>query len=380
MTIPMTQATAIKLPAAMTQGIIASIRDGILTLDHSGRITSFNPEAQTIFGLNAGRLVGKPYAEAFLVIDGLESFCDAVADTIQHPESRNTVDITITVDGRSKYLNFRGSLLRDGESGASIGLIIVVTDVSERVIHLENMAKREQERSAMGQFMVAMFAVFSVFTLLLEPIQRIAISRLFDAGPFLALGALMVIAFLISRWKEASLGDYGVHLRMSRRDLWDTLLWSAIFCVLMTIGKYLALPSYTGIGGSPAPLFAFFVLDDGTPVDSVGLFAAGLGIYLFSIVFQQLAARSAIQAPLARFLDGTVRAHQWVANLTATLLFAVLHAHLNPMVSLLVIPPSLLWGWLFMRSGGVLAPMLSHTIIGVYGIFILGVFAGMNHV
>jgi membrane protease YdiL (CAAX protease family) len=57
-----------------------------------------------------------------------------------------------------------------------------------------------------------------------------------------------------------------------------------------------------------------------------------------------------------------------------------LHAHLNPIVSLLVILPSLLWGWLFMRSHSVLTPIISHTIIGVYAVFILGLFAGADHV
>ena len=79
-------------------------------------------------------------------------------------------------------------------------------------------------------------------------------------------------------------------------------------------------------------------------------------------------------------MTGVFPSPAWVANLTSTMLFAVLHAHLNPVVSLLVIPPSILWGWLFMRSGSVVTPILSHTIIGIYAIFILGIFAGVDHV
>ena len=33
-----------------------------------------------------------------------------------------------------------------------------------------------------------------------------------------------------------------------------------------------------------------------------------------------------------------------------------------------------------MRSGTVLTPIISHTIIGVYAIFILGVFAGLDQI
>lgn len=147
----------------------------------------------------------------------------------------------------------------------------------------------------------------------------------------------------------------------------------------MTAARYAQLHINSDPSLPDQPLFAFLVLDDGSRPEGPGLYAVAVGIYLFSVLFQEFATRCAIQAPLEQFLTGVARSPGWVANLTSTLLFAVLHAHLNPAVSLLVIIQSLLWGWLFMRLGSVVTPILSHTIIGVYALFILGIFAGLDH-
>lgn len=366
-------------PTAMTNDIVASIRDGIVTVDHAGRLTFMNPEAEAIFGLRSAEVVGDTFAEAFLPLDGLDSFTDCVLDAVRHPETRHEADVTIETASGRRHLTVRASLLRDKDSGANVGILAVVSDISERVEALERNAARERERAAIGRFMVAMLTIFSVFTLLLEPIQKLAQARFFDFGPVLAMVTLMVIAFLITRWSGSSLRDYGVTLRLTRRDLVESLAWSVGVCLVMTAIKAVSLM----VVSSPdrgEPLFAFLVLDDGTRVTEAGLFGVALAIYLFSVLFQEFATRCAIQAPLARFLDGVVAAPGWIANITATLLFAVLHAHLNPIVSLVVIAPSLLWGWLFMRSGSVASAILSHTIIGVYAIFILGLFAGLEQV
>ncbi|MEE4376595.1 MAG: PAS domain-containing protein, partial [Candidatus Competibacteraceae bacterium] len=341
------------LPSAMTEDIVASIRDGIITVDSVGRLTSLNLEAEAIFGLRATDVVGKVFAEVFLPLEDLDAFNDCVLEAIYHPDSPHSADITVRIGDTQRHLSVRANLLRDSDAGSAIGVLVVISDVSERIEFLARSAEQERERAATGRFIVAILTIFSVFTLLLEPMQKLAESRFFDFGPVIALLTLVVIAFLITRWTNASLSAYGLNFRPRRRDVYEAVVWSVGFCVLMTLAKYLEL-QLAAVPGQPVPpLFAFFVLDDGTKVDTVGIYALGLGIYLVSVLFQQFATRCAIQAPLENFLTGVIASPGWVANVTATLLFAVLHAHLNPIVSLLVILPSLLWGWLFMRSHSV---------------------------
>lgn len=358
----------------MTDDIVASIGSGILTFGPGGQLMAINPAAEAIFGVRANEAVGLSFAQVFVPIEGLDAFNDCVLAAIAQPNTPVEEDVVVEVAAGERHLSVRANLLREATTGAVEGLIVVVTDVSERVAFLEQTAVRETERASVGRFIVAILLIFSIFTLLLEPIQDFAEDRLFDFGPIAAMVALVVIAFLVTRWTGTSLADYGLHARVSRREVKVAVLWSLGLCAVMTAAKFII----DRTGGDDGPLFEFFTLDDGTAVDSVGLYALGLGIYLVSVLFQEFSTRCAIQAPLERFLTGVFPSPAWVANLTATMLFAVLHAHLNPLVSVLVIPPSILWGWLFMRSGSVVTPIVSHTIIGVYGIFVLGIFAGLD--
>jgi len=362
------------LPPRMTDDIVASIGSGILTFDPSGRLIAINPAAEAIIGVDAGQTVGLTFAQVFVPIEGLDAFNDCVLDAIAQPNVPVQEDVVVTVAAGERHLSVRANLLREAATGAVEGLIVVVTDVSERVALLEQTAARETERASIGRFIVAILLTFSVFTLLLEPIQGLAEARFFDLGPIAAMVALVIIAFLVTRWTGTSLAAYGLHARVSKREVWFATLWSLVGCAAMTGAKFIV----DRVSGDDGPLFEFLTLDDGTIVDSFGLFALALTIYLVSVLFQEFSTRCAIQAPLERFLTGVFPSPAWVANLTSTMLFAVLHAHLNPLVSLLVIPPSIFWGWLFMRSGSVATPIISHVIVGVYAIFVLGVFAGLD--
>lgn len=368
------------LPSAMTEDIVASSRDGILTIDPHGKLTSFNPGAEAIFGLKAEDVVGLTVAEVFLPLEDLDAFTDCVLEAVRQPDKEHVATISLKRAHGVLHLSVRAVLLHRKGAEERIGVLVMLADESERVELLTRTAERERERAATGRFIVAVLTIFSVFTLLLEPIQKLAQAQVYDLGPVIALLTLVVIAFFLDRWASPGSRTLVLNLRPERRYVIESIVWSLGFCALMTVGKFLLITFHVYPTEIQPRLFSFLVLDDGTRVHSTGLFLAALAIYLISVLFQQFAIRCAIQAPLQSFLTGVVGPAGWIANLVSTLLFAVLHAHLNPIVSLAVIAPSILWGWLFMRSGSVVTPILSHAIIGVYAIFILGIFAGLDQV
>jgi len=319
------------LPAAMTEDIVASSRDGILTIDPQGGITSFNPGAEAIFGLEAAEVVGRTVAEVFLPLEDLDDFTDCVLEAVRNPEEEHVAAISFSRGATKLHLSVRAVLLHRKESDERIGVLVMLADESERVELLKNTAERERERAATGRFIVAILTIFSVFTLLLEPIQKLARAHFYDLGPVIALLTLMIIAFFLNRWAAPGFRMFRLNLRPKRRYVIAAVLWSLGFCLAMTIGKALWL-SYGPDASQPRRLFSFLVLDDGTRVTEPGLYLIALSIYLLSVLFQQFAIRCAIQAPLQSFLTGVIGPAGWTANLVATLLFAVLHAHLNPVV------------------------------------------------
>ncbi len=367
------------LPSAMAEDMLGSLKDGLLAIAPNGTILLINPAAATLFGLEASSANGRLFAEVFLARDGLDDFNDCMLAAIYHPGVPQTRDLVLSIDGKERFFTVRTNRLSSQIDGHTEGVIAVISDVSERVLYLREKVAREQQRSIAGRFIIAVLTVFGLFTLALEPVQDFARAGGLDIGPLVALLALVLTAFSIMWWTGLSPARIGLTWRLSRSDLTEAILWSIGFCAFITIGKLFVLRVLLGIGADQRPLFEFWVLDNGEVVTSAGLMAFGIVFYIITTPIQEIGTRSALQAPLQDFLDGVVRSPTWTANILTTLLFAVLHAHLNPIVALMVTVPSLLWGWLFMRSGTILSPILSHTIIGLYAVFVLGLFVGFDN-
>ena len=367
------------LPPSMSADMLGSLRDGLLAIDPSGTILLINPAAEALFGLDAATAKGRLFAEVFLARDGLDDFNDCMLAAIYHPGVPQTQDLVLALDGNERFITVRTNRLSSQVDGHTEGVIAVISDVSERVLYLREKVAREQQRAVVGRFIIAILTVFSLFTLALEPVQNVARAGGLDIGPLVGLLALVLTAFGIMWWTGLPPARLGLTWRFSPSDLTEAILWSIGFCAFITLGKLFVLRVLLGIGADQRPLFEFWVLDNGEVVTSAGLIAFGIAFYIMTTPIQEIGTRSAIQAPLQSFLEGAVRSPQWTANIVTTLLFAVLHAHLDPIVALMVTVPSLLWGWLFMRSGTILSPILSHTIIGLYAVFVLGLFVGFDN-
>jgi PAS domain S-box-containing protein len=368
-----------ELPPSIAEDMLESMMDGALAFDPNGRILLINPVAAALLEVDAQAVVGSTFAEALLAHDGLDDFNDCMLAAIYNPGIPQSHDLLLTPNGEERFITVRTNRLINQTTGHTDGVVAILSDVSERVRRLRDKVASEQQRAAAGRFIVAVFTVFCLFTLTLEPIQKFAQAGGLDIGPLVGLFALVLTAVGIMWWTRLPPARLGLTWRFSRQQLIECLLWSIGFCVFITLGKLFVLRVMLGISAEERALFEFWVLDNGEVVTSAGLMALGVGFYIVTTPIQEIGSRSAIQAPLQTFLDGVVRWPQWTANLVTTLMFSVLHAHLDPIVALMVAVPSLLWGWLFARSGTILSPILSHTIVGLYAVFVLGLFVGFDN-
>ncbi len=64
------------------QNILESIKDGVISLDLHGRLTTFNPAAERILGLSRSDVIGKTFVEVFLSLEGSDDFCQVILDAI----------------------------------------------------------------------------------------------------------------------------------------------------------------------------------------------------------------------------------------------------------------------------------------------------------
>jgi diguanylate cyclase (GGDEF)-like protein/PAS domain S-box-containing protein len=113
--------------AAMTT--LRSIADAVITVDTEGRVTYFNPVAESLTGVSAIEAAGQPLESVFTVAERGPS-----RPPIEELAARGAqVDegTLVARDGRRRRIEERRSPLRDGE-GLIAGWALVFRDVTER--------------------------------------------------------------------------------------------------------------------------------------------------------------------------------------------------------------------------------------------------------
>jgi len=99
---------------------------------------------------------------------------------------------------------------------------------------------------------------------------------------------------------------------------------------------------------------------------------AVLTIYMILALAQEF-VRCAIQGSIAIYQHAIYRRDGWRAPLVGNMIFAATHVHLSPWMPLIVFLPGLYWGWLYHRRGSYLEVAFAHALLGIWGLFILGV-------
>ncbi|WP_334174967.1 adenylate/guanylate cyclase domain-containing protein [Pseudoxanthobacter sp.] len=114
--------------------ILASMRDGVLSIDMAGRILTFNAAAGGLLGLDPAATVGASFAEAFLLEERLEDFNEVVLKAVYENETVHARDLMIAVGGRNVYLHVSSSFLLAERDGAveRHGVIVVMSDITEQ--------------------------------------------------------------------------------------------------------------------------------------------------------------------------------------------------------------------------------------------------------
>jgi two-component system sensor histidine kinase PilS (NtrC family) len=135
------------------QNIIESINSGLLTIDKDARITSFNRAAEEITGYKFSEVNGVKIDEILPEMKKVEQNPQKIANN----GGRNPrFEISFKrADGKSIYLGFSKSILRDGEEGGIQGEIYAFQDVT-RIMEMEEHVKLVDRLAAVGRLAAGM--------------------------------------------------------------------------------------------------------------------------------------------------------------------------------------------------------------------------------
>ncbi len=116
---------------SIAEVILASVADGVITLDQTGVITSLNPAAAQILGLEADQVVGRTYGEIFFLQEENDDFNQLLLDLISTQETRPYAEVPFMRDDGG-LLHLALTTAKLGESGGERqGAVLAFMDITE---------------------------------------------------------------------------------------------------------------------------------------------------------------------------------------------------------------------------------------------------------
>ncbi len=244
-----------------------------------------------------------------------------------------------------------------------LGAIVRSTDS----LVIEEMKANQEElriRVSFGKFFASLVlmitAHFVIGRLALQYIEEARTTTFLTSGLLIAYG---IFVFFLMKRMHYSWAEYGFTLANWRPCLRDALIQTAIFIALVTLLKWGLLE--LKIFHQPLfelPFFHRYSLPFAILI---------VAIYVSFCFIQEMIFRGAIQNSLIHFLTGPFAKTRVV--FTTTLIVFAAHLHLKSLIlPLLVILPNIFWCLLYYKYRSLLGVTVSHMIIGVWVLFILG--------
>lgn len=126
---------------AYIESIVDTIAAGVLSIDRSGVVTTFNPSAERILGVWADRVRGRQVNEAFKEF-GLDLFQTAYDRMRADDRDNLAVEGQVEVQGKFLTIGLHCSRMRD-EANRDLGFVLIFEDLTELIKAQKAAAWRE---------------------------------------------------------------------------------------------------------------------------------------------------------------------------------------------------------------------------------------------
>ncbi len=130
---------------AYADNVLASMTNGLLTVNLEQQVVTVNEMAERILGKKRGEIQGIHLEEAF---GHYPSFCEVMAETFSREKGIFRSETELKKDGASLWLTISTSLLTDG-AGKRIGTLAVFQDITE-IKALEERLRQADRLAALG--------------------------------------------------------------------------------------------------------------------------------------------------------------------------------------------------------------------------------------
>lgn len=232
--------------------------------------------------------------------------------------------------------------------------------LSEKYLRLGPTRELKQPREfyLFGIFGVMVYAVVKLQT---SPESPLELQFAIYLVPFLFVGLLLNRAI----HTEAGFRTIGLLPRHPRRDLSTGLFGGILGYGLAGLSGFLTVKLFKLIN-EPVPQIAHESLvslqEDFNPARLIVLFVTAV---IAAPLIEETVFRGVLQTSLMRWMKG----QRWIAIILSAAVFSSIHAWVVPTHSLVpLFVLGIVWGYLYERTGSLLAPILAHAVFNAANI------------
>jgi CRP-like cAMP-binding protein len=184
---------------------------------------------------------------------------------------------------------------------------------------------------------------------------------------FIVIFSWVVLNFM-HEWPEARTRDWHMTLARWPRQVARGLLWTIPPLLVFLVVKLSVMHARPGEHTFFEPMTA---IAPDAPMN-YPLWLTFAAVYT-GLVFVQEFIRCAIQGTLGMINTASSRGGPWKAILVSDVVFASIHLHLGPAFTAQAFIAGLFFGYEFYRERSYLSVAISHAVVGVWAVFIVGI-------
>lgn len=235
---------------------------------------------------------------------------------------------------------------------------------------LERALEQSRQQIVIGNFMVAILIILTLFTFALGVTSYL--THLVGTSGYITV-SLLVITTVVMIFLTIQSGYpssfYGLTLKNWRPSLRESTVWSLPVLALTTLGKWAVISQIPEFSSEPLFNFSGAVYSQSSESQTILVLAL---LYVFaSSPLQEFLFRGCFQGTLQSFLIG--KYSNPIAILTTSLTFSMVHLMISPVLAIFAFTGGIFWGTLYRRQNTLVGVIFSHILIGTWLFFVLGV-------
>ena len=293
--------------AELIPRILRDVDDGVLALDQRGRIIYTNPQSRRLLGL-CDDDVGKTYAEVFFDDrkgGGNDAFHQMVLDAVYSKERAHYGSVAFLDQHNNKrYLRVTSSFLRSEETNEPVGVVLVMSDVTETEI-----LRKKREDAAV--VFTCVTASVCLYILVLATLDFLRINVPTSALTQVINGIVFLFSLVLYKKTSFSPDELGLKLINVKQTFGWAAVISVAVVVVMSAAKLLMMQISPDFFAADAPFWNW----------NLGAYA--WISYVFTCIIQEFLARSMVYGSIKKLFDG--KKSVMAAILLSSLLFGAVH-------------------------------------------------------